>query len=124
MARPGDAVLSKVGLVALVLLVGGVGAVAFVRTRPDPEPKFCTLGLPLWGTLDGVSVSLEDHAEPGRGDCDGEDHLRDMVVVGFDCKVRTGDGDVIDEVEPNRGDECGQPDAGDELPASWGIDPP
>lgn len=77
---------------------------------------FCTLGLPIY-EHDGARGTLEDNGEPGRDGCDGPDHNSLGITLGFDCKVRSPEGEVVDEVEPNRADgTCGLPGPGEEWP--------
>jgi hypothetical protein len=101
------------------LIVVGLAAIWW-NARPDPEPRFCTMGL-AFVVIDGKQVVLEDQGSGGRDGCDHADWLSDPHelsdsgldvdgVLGFDCKVRDVDGTVVATTQPNRSDgSCGQP---------------
>jgi hypothetical protein len=103
-----------------VILVALVGAVSVRMSQPG-EPKFCTLGLAIV-TIDGHEVQFQDQAKPGRDGCDLDQTQPLARVLGFDCRIREPDGQVVVELVPNRSDgTCGLPGGGgsEAVPEPW-----
>ncbi|HWJ63981.1 MAG TPA: hypothetical protein VNS19_18560 [Acidimicrobiales bacterium] len=108
----------RVGAASVLVLLVGLGGWIFLESRPT-ETRFCTLALGI-ARVDGVVVALQDGGEPGPDGCEGDETLRDMRVLGMDCKVRTPGGRVVVELQPNRPEgTCGLPEPGDALPDPW-----
>lgn len=103
----------RIGAVAVIVLA--LGSVVWLRTTEPGEGHFCTLGLAIV-EVDGQEAQLQDQAKPGRDGCDLDDTQPRARVLGFDCKVRASNGDVVVELVPNRSDgTCGQ----GSIPSPW-----
>jgi hypothetical protein len=107
-----------VGAVSLLIMVAGLGA--FAWSNRAQESHFCKASLAMF-EIDGRSVAPQD--QTGIGDdpwCDFDETEDPYPVLGFDCRIRQPDGEVTDELVPNRADgTCGLPDPGDDLPDPW-----
>lgn len=100
-----------------VIAIGAVVGFAVLTDQP-PTQHFCDTSLSIQEvTVAGARVlaSLEDQGGPGRDGCDISEAPRigssglSGLVVGYDCKVRAGGGEVVAEVSPDRPDgTCGQ----------------
>ena len=110
-------------LVVAIAVVAGFGG--WAMTQEDGEARFCTVGLPITPRnyeLEGYEVILQDSGDrPGPDECDGPDRpgrgpgesagTVPRVVLGFDCRYRDADGEVVAVAEPNRPDgTCTRPD--------------
>lgn len=117
--RLGRKVLT-VGAAGVVLVVVGLGAWFTWAARPQ-ETRFCTMGLAMV-EIDGHEAVFQDQGGPGRDGCDFDETSRYDRTLGFDCKVRASDGEVVAEVVPNRpGGTCGLPsrDGSSPVPDPW-----
>ena len=109
----------RIGALSVLLLVAATGAWV-VRSQPG-EPKFCKASLAIL-VIDGHEVVPQDQGNPGRDGCDfGEIAEHYDRTLGFDCKIRTADGEVETELVPNRRDgTCGLAGVGDPtIPDPW-----
>lgn len=106
---------------ALSVLIVAVSFAGWIRweTRDRGEATFCTLGLAITD-IDGESVAIQDGGKPGDDGCGTEETLRDMKVLGMDCKLRAPDGEVVAEYVPNRSDGlCGLAGPSETIPHPW-----
>jgi hypothetical protein len=116
------------GLGGKILRVGALGVVvvallgvAWARSSQPGEGTFCTMGLAIF-VIDGQEVLPQDQSKPGRDGCDSDDTLPRAKVLGFDCRIREPDGDVVAKLVPNRSDgTCGLPgsDGSESVPDPW-----
>ncbi|CAN5691058.1 hypothetical protein BH10ACT1_BH10ACT1_02390 [soil metagenome] len=95
-----------------LLVTLACAGVAYTVLAPEPTSRFCTTGL-AFREVGGRSVQLQDQGAPGRDGCDGDELAPGSrsEVLGYDCRVRSASGDVVETVGPNRPDgTCGQGD--------------
>lgn len=110
----------RVGAVSVIVLAAAIGLWRSAASRQG-ETRFCKASLALV-EIDGRMVAPQDQTGPDEDEgCDFDQTERAYVVLGFDCKVREPDGEVIVEVVPNRSDgTCGLPSTDDErIPEPW-----
>ncbi|MCU1369317.1 MAG: hypothetical protein JWO77_511 [Ilumatobacteraceae bacterium] len=102
----------------LVVVIGAVGL--FAWSSRAQESHFCQASLAIV-EIDGRSVAPQDQTGPTEDPwCDFDQTEDAYPVLGFDCRIRQPDGEVIAKLVPNRHDgTCGLPDPGEDLPDPW-----
>jgi hypothetical protein len=111
---------TRILLGVALLSVIGVGVLALVVTRREPEnPKIITTctNLAIYSGDIGVKTSktyeLEDQGQPGHDKCDRTAPTNGSPLVHYDCTVSYPDGWAeprVQKLPPTRGsDSCRQP---------------
>lgn len=104
-----------------VIVVAAAAGIWIRSTSQQDEALFCKASLAMV-EIEGRMVAPQDQTGPGEDErCDFDQTEPAYAVLGFDCKVREPDGEVIVEVVPNRSDgTCGLPATeGERIPDPW-----